>query len=194
MVTDDMKDRPSISNFKEASDMLIRVDRFGREDGPVEKLKAHEKGVLHRAISVCIFDAKGRWLLQKRSSQKYHSAGLLANTCCGHPRPNEDTLEAAKRRLQEELGISCPLQFCSSFVYKTKVGEKLFEHEYDYLYVGSYDGEIRPDPKEVESIHFMDQKEIEAQLASSPQLFAAWFPFVFREVLLHKGSLKAAPR
>ncbi len=179
---------------EQVGEMLIKVDRFGREDGTVDKRKAHEKGVLHRAISVCIFDAKGRWLLQKRSPKKYHSAGLLANACCGHPRPNEDTPAAAQRRVHEELGISCPLHFCSSFVYKTKVTDGLTEYEFDHLYVGFYNEDVHPDPKEVESILFLEEKEIETQLKNSPHLFAAWFPFVFREVMLHKNNLlKAAP-
>lgn len=174
------------ANKAEQSELLIRVDRFGREDGAIEKLKAHEKGILHRAVSVCIFDDKGRWLLQKRSSHKYHSAGLLANTCCGHPRPNETILEAAQRRLKEELGIETPLQFCSSFVYKTKVTDGLSEHEYDHVFIGVYNGSIQLNPNEVESISFMEEKEIEKKLVTEPYLFAAWFPFVFREVVLHK--------
>lgn len=181
----------------EESEILIRVDRFGREDGVIEKLKAHEKGILHRAVSVCIFDAKGRWLLQKRSSTKYHSPGLLANSCCSHPRPQEKTLDAASRRVQEELGITCPLHFCSSFVYKTAVGGGLIEHEYDYLYVGYYDGEVHPNLQEVASVTFMEEAQIEEMLRASPHLFAAWFPFIFREILLHKDlvrSLGTAPR
>ena len=168
---------------------LIKVDRFDCVAGTIEKQAAHQKGVLHRALSVCLFDSKDRWLLQKRSSQKYHSAHLIANSCCSHPLPGEKTLEAAERRVQEELGLVCKLHFCSSFVYKAQVGNGLIEHEYDHLFVGFSDEIPHPNPEEIESVFFMSEREIEEKIASQPHIFAAWFPFVFREIVLHKATL-----
>lgn len=148
----------------------------------MEKLKAHENGILHRAISVCLFDKKGRWLLQKRSLKKYHSPGLIANSCCSHPRPREETHDAASRRLREELGLVCPLTFCFSFVYKECVGSGLIEHEYDHVYTGVCDTIPDHNVDEVDSTFFMEEKEIEELLRRSPHLFAAWFYFVFCNV------------
>lgn len=175
--------------MKKDSEALVRVDRFGCEAGSVEKLVAHQKGILHRAVSVCIFDDKGRWLLQKRAPHKYHSPHLIANSCCSHPRPAENTLDAAERRLKEELGITCKLHFCSSFVYKATVGKDLIEHEHDHLYVGFHNDLPRPDPLEVDAVFYMEEKEIESKLLATPHLFAAWFPFVFREGVLHKKKI-----
>lgn len=162
---------------------VIIVDQFDRENGFMEKLKAHEQGFLHRAISVCLFDKKGRWLLQKRSVKKYHSPGLIANSCCSHPRPFESTHAAAARRLREELGISCPLTFCFSFVYKEPVGFGLIEHEYDHVYVGVCDTLLEHNVDEVDTTFFMEETEIEKLLVDSPHIFAAWFSFVYRNVL-----------
>lgn len=162
---------------------VIIVDQFDKELGFMEKLQAHEKGVLHRAISVCLFDKGGRWLLQKRSAKKYHSPGLIANSCCSHPRPYESTHDAATRRLYEELGISCPLTFCFSFVYKEPVGSLLIEHEYDHVYIGFQDALSEHNVDEVDSTFFMEEREIERLLKVSPHLFAAWFQNVFLNVL-----------
>jgi isopentenyl-diphosphate delta-isomerase len=169
---------------------VITVDRFDCELGTVEKLVAHQKGILHRAISICIFDSKGRLMIQKRATSKYHSGGLLANSCCSHPRPHEETADAATRRLKEELGIECPLHFCSSFLYKMKVSGGLIEHEFDHVYIGLHDSIGEYSREEAEDVFFMEEKEVEALLESSPNLFVPWFAFVFREAIKKKSVLQ----
>ncbi len=84
---------------------VILVDKDDTPTGVEEKLKAHELALLHRAFSVFIFNDKGELMLQRRALHKYHSPGLWTNTCCSHPRPGETTLEAAHRRLMEEMGF-----------------------------------------------------------------------------------------
>ena len=73
---------------------LILVDERNRAIGSAEKSAVHRDGLLHRAFSIFLVDAGGRLLLQRRSRAKYHSAGLWANSCCGHPRPGERTIAA----------------------------------------------------------------------------------------------------
>src|SRR6476659_2564751 len=90
---------------------LILVDEHNRALGTAGKIAVHEQGLLHRAFSIFVVDEQGRVLLQQRSRQKYHSGGLWANSCCGHPRPGERTLKAARRRLGEELGVTGELSF-----------------------------------------------------------------------------------
>ena len=85
---------------------VILVDESDTPLGTMEKMEAHEKGVLHRAFSVFIFNSNGEMLLQQRALSKYHSGGLWSNTCCSHPREGEATIEAAHRRLQEEMGFT----------------------------------------------------------------------------------------
>ncbi len=87
-------------------EQVIIVDAEDKPIGTMDKLEAHKKGVLHRAFSIFIFNANGEMLLQKRASSKYHSAGLWTNTCCGHPRPSETTVDAAIGRLKEEMGMN----------------------------------------------------------------------------------------
>jgi isopentenyl-diphosphate delta-isomerase len=118
------------------NDCVILVDEQDREIGVMEKLQAHQEGKLHRAFSVFIFNDANELLLQQRAYTKYHSGGLWANSCCSHPTPNETTLDAAHRRLMEEMGMSCDLEIKTSFVYKTPFDNGLTEHEYDYILIG----------------------------------------------------------
>ncbi len=80
---------------------VILVDESDTPLGTMEKMEAHRHALLHRAFSVFIFNSKGEMLLQQRAPQKYHSPGLWTNACCSHPRPGEDTKDAAIRRLRE---------------------------------------------------------------------------------------------
>ena len=121
------------------------VDTNDMSTGTMEKMEAHEKAILHRAFSVFIFNAKGELLLQQRATDKYHSGGLWTNSCCSHPRPGEDTLRAAYRRLREEMGFETELQKVFDFVYKASFENGLTEYEFDHVFVGEYDGIIEPD-------------------------------------------------
>jgi len=116
--------------------MLVRVDEHDQEIGVVEKMSAHREGVLHRAFSVFVFDRSGRLLLQRRALDKYHSGGLWSNTCCSHPGPGERPIDAAHRRLEEEMGFDCPLTGGYAFTYRVDVGNGLVEHEFDHVFVG----------------------------------------------------------
>ena len=80
------------------SETLILVDARNRRVGTASKRTVHEQGLRHRAFSIFLVDPAGRILLQQRAATKYHSGGLWANSCCGHPRPGERTEAAAQRR------------------------------------------------------------------------------------------------
>ena len=99
-------------------DYVILVDSQDNELGVMEKLEAHEKGILHRAFSIFLFNSKGEMLIQQRALSKYHSPGLWTNACCSHPAPAETILEAGKRRLQEELGLFTVLVDAFKFEYR----------------------------------------------------------------------------
>jgi isopentenyl-diphosphate delta-isomerase type 1 len=148
----------------------------------MEKLQAHQEGRLHRAISVCLFDRQGRWLLQRRALSKYHSPGLWSNSSCSHPRPGETTLEAASRRLFEELGVSCSLTFYTSFIYKQDVGKGLIEYEFDHLFIGQYDGSFSPNPEEVVEIAWWESDKIKKYLQETPSVFTKWFPIIVKTI------------
>ncbi len=161
---------------------VILVDENDNEIGTEEKLKAHEKGLLHRAISICVFDSKGRMLLQKRNSQKYHSGGLWSNTCCSHPRPGEPVEHAAHRRLMEEMGFDCKLDENGHFIYEAKLDHGLTEHELDHLFIGKYEGKVNPDPNEVEDYKWIDMDELKKDIEKNPSKYTEWFKIIIKKL------------
>lgn len=157
------------------NDCVILVDEQDREIGVMEKLQAHQEGKLHRAFSVFIFNDANELLLQQRAYSKYHSGGLWANTCCSHPAPNETTLEAAHRRLMEEMGMSCDLKIKTAFVYKTPFDNGLTEHEYDYILIGKSNLQPVINSLEVESYKWQTLGAIKADLIAHPDHYTSWF-------------------
>jgi isopentenyl-diphosphate delta-isomerase len=161
---------------------VILVDINDEQVGTMEKMEAHLKGVLHRAFSVFIFNAKGEMLLQQRAITKYHSGGLWTNACCSHPRPGEEIGDAAKRRLQEELGFVTPLKKAFSFSYETAFDNGLTENEFDHVYIGGYDGKIFPIASEVQDYCFKKMSDISASLESHGQKYTSWFHLAYPKV------------
>lgn len=161
---------------------VILVDVNDTQIGVMEKMEAHEKGLLHRAFSVFIFNAKGEMLLQQRAMSKYHSGGLWTNACCSHPYPEEDILIAVQRRLKEELGFENSIEKVGEFVYKVNFDNGLTEHEFDHVFAGEYEGKINFNKEEVMDICYKDLREISHSLQTHPQQYTAWFHLAFPQI------------
>jgi isopentenyl-diphosphate delta-isomerase len=161
---------------------VILVNENDEQVGTMEKMEAHLKAVLHRAFSVFVFNGRGEMLLQQRANTKYHSGGLWTNACCSHPRPGENTEDAAMRRLQEELGFLTPIKKAFSFTYKAPFDNGLTENEFDHVYIGTFDGEIIPVASEVQDFCFKRMEDISASLESHPQKYTAWFHLAYPKV------------
>ncbi|MEM0106610.1 MAG: isopentenyl-diphosphate Delta-isomerase [Candidatus Micrarchaeaceae archaeon] len=161
---------------------VILVDDADNEIGTEEKIEAHKKALLHRALSICVFNDKGEMLIQKRNINKYHSGGLWANTCCSHPRPNEKTEDAAHRRLVEEMGFDCKLEEKMHFIYFAKLDHGLTEHELDHLFIGRYNGEVKPDPNEVEDYKWISLEELKKDMQGHGDKYTAWFKIIVKKL------------
>ncbi len=162
-------------------EQVILVDEKDTNVGVMEKLEAHKKGVLHRAFSIVLFDSSGNILLQQRAHGKYHSAGLWTNTCCSHPRPDEDLQAATSRRLREEMGIQTALYFRYKFIYKAQLGD-LIEHEYDHVYTGVFNGTPEVNPEEVADWKFISRNELLKDINLSPRRYSAWFQMIIHQL------------
>lgn len=162
----------------EGQQRLILVNEKDEVAGYGEKMDVHRKGLLHRAFSIFIRNSENKLLMQKRAAGKYHSAGLWTNACCSHPLQGEDTLAAAHRRLREELGFDCGLDFAYKFIYKASLDNGLTEHELDHVFTGRYDGPVQPDPAEVSEVKWMGREEILTGLARTPEAYTVWFRLI----------------
>jgi isopentenyl-diphosphate delta-isomerase len=97
---------------------VVLVNEYDQPIGTMEKMEVHQRGLLHRAFSVLLFNSRGELLLQKRARSKYHSGGLWTNTCCSHPFPGEEVTQGARRKLVQEMGIVAKPQPAFSFIYR----------------------------------------------------------------------------
>ncbi|MCF8341254.1 MAG: isopentenyl-diphosphate Delta-isomerase [Chitinophagaceae bacterium] len=162
---------------------VILVSPQDEEMGYMEKMEAHQLGLLHRAFSVFLFNSKGEMLLQKRAISKYHSGGLWTNACCSHPRKGETIEQAASRRTREELGCEPELQKIHTFIYKAALDNNLTEHEFDHVLVGNYEGEMNLNVNEVSEIVYLPIQQIRQEMNEQPDKFTVWFKIIFEEVI-----------
>ncbi|HRY99115.1 MAG TPA: isopentenyl-diphosphate Delta-isomerase [Bacteroidales bacterium] len=172
---------------------VVLVDRNDAPLGTMEKMEAHLRGELHRAFSVFVFNSKGETMLQRRAAGKYHSPGLWTNTCCSHPRPGESPIEAAMRRMPEEMGFSVPLQPVFTFIYKAEVGQGLTEHEFDHVMIGSFEGEPLLNPEEADEWKWMHPDAIALDMEQHPENYTVWFRIALPELRKYLATQKINP-
>ena len=166
-------------------EQVILVNEKDEPIGLMGKMEAHEKGLLHRAFSVFVFNSKQEVLLQQRAACKYHSPNLWTNTCCSHPRAGETNQQAGERRLQEEMGLQVPLQEVFSFIYKAPFDNGLTEHEYDHVLIGYSDAQPQINPEEVASWKWLSLEAIKEDILQAPERYTAWFKIIFEEFYHH---------
>lgn len=164
---------------------VILVNPEDEKVGLMEKIEAHEKALLHRAFSVFIINDKDEILLQQRALSKYHSPGLWTNTCCSHQRDGESNIEAGKRRLVEEMGMTADLKELFHFIYIAPFDNGLTEHELDHVMVGYSNDDPVINPDEVASFKWMKAKDIQEDMIAQPDLYTAWFKIIFDKYYNH---------
>lgn len=163
---------------------VVLVDREDNEVGLEEKCAAHSyPAKLHRAFSVFILNDRGQLLLQKRNRKKKTWPGFWSNSCCSHPRPNEPIGAAAQRRLHEELGFSCELEFLFKFHYTARFDQDWGENEVDHIFLGYHNGAISPNAKEVAEVAFMDLDELRASMDAERDKYTPWLKICFQRFL-----------
>ncbi|MCD6477442.1 MAG: isopentenyl-diphosphate Delta-isomerase [Candidatus Aenigmarchaeota archaeon] len=168
-------------------EQVILVDENDNPIGFEEKLKAHQNGgKLHRAFSILVFNSEGKLLIQRRASTKYHSPGLWANTCCSHPRPGEELIDAAHRRLKEECGFDTDLKEVFSFIYEAQFDNRLTEKELDHVLIGYYDGGVHPNPDEVDEVKWVEVNKLKEDMRHNPKKYAPWFVIIMEKLDLNK--------
>jgi len=168
-----------------AKTQIVLVDKNDKVIGYKEKFAAHKNPVpLHRAISVVVFSPdRKKILLQKRAKDKPTWPLFWSNTACSHPFKNENYVDAATRRLREEMGFTVPLNALFKFIYKAEYDKNWGEHEHDVVFEGVYDGVIIPNAKEVDEYKWMDISDLKRDLIKNPHLYTPWFKIILERML-----------
>jgi isopentenyl-diphosphate delta-isomerase len=162
---------------------VILVNEQDEAIGSMEKMQAHVEGKLHRAFSVFIVNSDNKMLLQKRAAKKYHSPNLWTNACCSHPAPSENIFNAAKRRLNEELGMEIiDMKKIFTFQYKAELENDLIEHELDYVLWAKSDEVVKLNADEASDFIFLSKEEIKIKIAENPEQFTVWFKLIFPKI------------
>jgi isopentenyl-diphosphate delta-isomerase len=161
---------------------VILVDDNDNEIGLMAKTEAHKKALLHRAISVFIFNSDGKWLLQRRALTKYHSGGLWTNACCTHPLPNESNIDAANRRLKEEMGMHGSLKELFNFTYKETLDNELTEHELDHVFIGTTDLTPNINADEVAEYKYISYDDLIRDIQNNASNYTVWFKKIIERV------------
>lgn len=166
-------------------DQLILVNEKDDQTGTMDKLTVHQRGLLHRAFSVFIFNSNDELLLQQRADEKYHSSLLWSNTCCSHPVNGERITDTVKRRLEEEMGLKCNTYFAFRFIYKIPFENGLTEHEWDHVYFGQCDDLPVPNPGEVRDWKYISLEKLTNEISLNPEKFSGWLKICLPDVIKH---------
>ena len=161
------------------SDYVILVDENDNDIGIEEKILAHQQKLLHRAFSIFLFNDNFEILLQKRAPNKYHSGNLWTNTCCSHPLQNLSLIESAEKRLIEEMGIEANLNKVFSFIYEAEFENGLYEHEFDHVLFGRFNGEPILNPYEAVDFRWITISELKDEIQNNPNKFTFWLRIIF---------------
>ena len=195
-MTDDVRPGSSALQSAADSDTLILVDESDQEVGHMSKARCHDgAGILHRAFSLLIFNAKGELLLQQRASCKRLWPLYWSNSVCSHPRRAETMEAATHRRLREELGVGCPLQFLFKFRYQAQFAEAGAEHELCSVFIGRCAEPVRPDRNEIAGWRWITPDALQAEMAGADGVrFTPWFVLEWERVWRdHRAAVLALP-
>ena len=164
------------------------VDEKNNLLGYGEKMDVHERGLLHRAFSLFVFDKGGKLILQKRADEKYHCPGLWTNTCCSHPSSNIIEIEEIEKRLDEEMGMGCEnIEHLFDFIYRKEFDNGLVEHELDSVYFGFSNSEPKINLEEVGEWKAVNLKELFEDVRNRPEEYTFWFKEIVGDERFKEG-------
>jgi|SRR5579884_4320229 len=153
---------------------IVYVDRDDKVIGSGSKVNAMSKGIIVRVSRVFLVNKQGELLIQKRSAD----SSLLNRwdqSAAGHVDEGEDYKQAAARELNEEMGIS-GVKLAEAYRYYTEeADETLVKKRQNALFIGKYDGPVKPDPEEVSGYRWVKPAVLSKEMAEYPNDFTEGF-------------------
>jgi len=158
--------------------LIALVDTDDNIIGYENKDTVHQKGLLHRAFSVFIFNDNGEMLIQQRAETKYHSPLLWTNACCSHLLKGSTMEKSLHERLLFEMSFDTDVEFKFKFTYKTEFANGLTEYETDHVYFGKWNGNIKLNPREATSCKWMNINDLKKSIKQNRQNYTYWFLYI----------------
>ena len=156
---------------------VILVDENDNPIGKEEKVKCHlPNGKLHRAFTALIFNNEGKLLLTKRSEGKMLWPNDWDGTVASHPRESETYASSAERRMPEEIGISCKMNYVNRFEYHVPYKDIGSENEICGTLIGTIDSfdESSMIKDEISEIKWINPAELKNELEHNRDVYCPW--------------------
>lgn len=152
------------------------VDKDDNIIGAGSKEEAWKNGIIHRIARIFLFNSKGELLITKRADNLSSLPGRWDQSAAGHVDEGEDYLTAAKRELEEEVGVkNIELEEKGKFFTDATDETGKIKKRFSMLYIGHYDGEVNPNPREVSKIQWIYPEKLNAWMDEKPNEFTAGF-------------------
>ena len=160
-----------------ASAPIDRVDPADRPVGRVRRAEVFEQQAGFRVVHIFVFDAEGRLLLQQLGRNRDRNPLKWGSSVAGYLNAGEDYLEAARRRLREELLLDTPLAKFGSAVMPDREARKFIT-----LYVTKAEQRAVSvaEPDHIEALRFETVPAVRTQIEQWPENFTETFHFLFR--------------
>jgi len=156
---------------------LVLVDINDNPIGSEEKVKCHlPNGKLHRAFTALLFDKEGRLVITRRAKEKMLWPGDWDGTVASHPRKPETYISSAERRMPEELGISCEMDYLFKFEYHVPYKDIGSENEICGTLVGIVNDsiEFKVVKEEIDMVKWISAKELMIEIKNNPKIYCPW--------------------
>lgn len=159
------------------AELVVLLDEGHQPIGTADKQRVHgDNTPLHLAFSCYLFDDSDRLLVTRRALAKRAWPGVWTNSCCGHPGPEEDSADAVRRRVRQELGIEIdqPRLVLPEFRYRATAPDGVVENEFCPVYVARGVGALQPDPAEVVEWRWVDWERFVWLADATPWGISPW--------------------
>jgi len=156
---------------------VILVDQDDNPIGKEDKVKCHlPNGKLHRAFTALIFNGDGKLLLTKRSEGKMLWPNDWDGTVASHPRESETYVSSAERRMPEEIGISCKMNYVNKFEYHVPYKDIGSENEICGTLIGTVDSfdNSRMIKDEISEVKWINPDELKNELERNKDVYCPW--------------------
>ena len=156
---------------------VILVDQDDNPIGKEDKVKCHlPNGKLHRAFTALIFNGDGKLLLTKRSEGKMLWPNDWDGTVASHPRESETYVSSAERRMPDEIGISCKMNYVNKFEYHVPYKDIGSENEICGTLIGTVDSfdNSRMIKDEISEVKWINPDELKNELERNKDVYCPW--------------------